>query len=160
VQVTEAEELRAISAHDPRTHRVEGTVHEGKIQTLRMRSRYEGHLVLHLAAEDRDNDGLVELPADGRSAVTITAGLTDEKGKPIKDRDVLVQFRVSRGTLSSRAVKSERGEASVELTPPVETTRAIITALAEGYRRADLALEIIPVDEYQALAKKPHAKGR
>jgi hypothetical protein len=101
-------------------------------------------IVLTTSAEDRDGDGIPDLPANGRSRVTITATLQDQAGNVVAE-PVEVYFRTSAGTLSHRSVTTEEGQASVRLTSSRETVTAAVSATAAGYTPARLELEFAPV---------------
>ena len=101
-------------------------------------------IVLTTSAEDRDGDGIPELPANGRSKVTIAATLQDEAGNVVSD-PVEVQFRTSAGTLSHRTMRTDGGHATVQLTSSRETVTATVRVTAAGFAPAQLELEFAPV---------------
>jgi len=110
-------------------------------------------IVLSTSAEDTDEDGLAELPADGESKATITAILNDGSGEPIKDQ-VDLMFRTSAGTLSARYVSTSKGKASVELTSSYETVMATVSASATGFEPASIEFEFLPVKTTTGKGKK------
>jgi hypothetical protein len=52
--------------------------------------------------------------------------------------------------VSHRRVQAREGTAEIELRSVAETTQARVTATAEGYEAADLTIEFIPEQEFQA----------
>jgi hypothetical protein len=89
-------------------------------------------------ADDQDEDGVPDLPADGKATTKITAKLD---GGPNID----VTFRTTAGTLSRRRVRTGAdGKATVELRASGETIVASITATAAGYRAGAMQIEFIP----------------
>jgi hypothetical protein len=100
---------------------------------------------IHLTtnAPDTDGDGLPELPADAKSKATITAEVRDAQGG-IVNRDVVVNFRTTGGTLSARRLEAKGGTAMVELTSTVETVAVTVSASAEGAQSGSLTFEFMP----------------
>jgi len=95
-------------------------------------------IVLSCDATDSDNDGILDLPADGVSTTKITAKLGT-------NAQVEVTFRTTRGSLSKRTARtSAQGRATVELRATTETVPLSVTATAPAYRSATLKLEFIP----------------
>jgi hypothetical protein len=96
-------------------------------------------------APDTDGDGTPELPADGQSAVTITAELREAgfQGKRIV-RDVPLVLKTTAGTLSQRFVLAQKGIATVTLTTSRETVAVTVTASAEGFTAGSLTFELLP----------------
>ena len=88
-------------------------------------------------AKDTDNDGVPDIPADGKAVANITVTTADNS-------NTQVTFRTTRGTLSQRTGATTNGKAVVQLKSAVETVAATITATATGYRPATLSLEFIP----------------
>lgn len=95
-------------------------------------------LSLQSDAPDTDNDGVPDLPADGKSVAHVNVSTSD-------GTDTEVTFRTSRGSLNLRSAKTAAGKATVEIRSATETVPAIITATATGYRPAKLTLEFTPV---------------
>jgi hypothetical protein len=94
-------------------------------------------------APDTDGDGLPELPADAKSKATITAEVRDAQGG-IVNRDVVLNFRTTGGTLSARRLEAKGGTAMVELTSTVETVAVTVSASAEGTQSGSLTFEFMP----------------
>jgi hypothetical protein len=90
-------------------------------------------------AGDADNDGVPDLPADGKSETAITVKTSDKA-------DVAVTFRTTRGALDQRTATTSGGAASVHLRAATETVSLTITATAPGYRPGRLDLEFTPVE--------------
>jgi hypothetical protein len=109
-------------------------------------------IVLSTSAEDTDEDGLAELPADGESKAEITALLNDGSGELIKDH-VQITFRTSAGTLSARYVSTSKGKAAVELTSSHETVMATVSASAAGFEAGSIEFEFLPVPVKTTTAK-------
>ncbi|MGB8698138.1 MAG: Ig-like domain-containing protein, partial [Thermosynechococcaceae cyanobacterium] len=88
---------------------------------------------IHLTttALDTDGDGYPELKADGVSRALITAEIKRATGELVLD-NVLLNFRTTGGSLSSRRVTTQSGNATVELTASLETVLVTVTASAEG----------------------------
>jgi hypothetical protein len=97
-------------------------------------------------AQDTDGDGLPELPADARSRATITAEVKDASGN-IVNKEFILNFRTTGGTLSARRVEAKRGTATVELTSTVETIAVTVSASAEGTQSGSLTFELMPPEE-------------
>lgn len=94
-------------------------------------------------AQDTDGDGLPELPADAQSKATIMAEVQDASGN-IVNKDFILNFRTTGGTLSARRVEANRGAATVELTSTVETIAVTVSASAEGTQGGSLTFELMP----------------
>jgi len=94
-------------------------------------------------AQDTDGDGLPELPADAQSKATIMAEVQDARGN-IVNKDFILTFRTTGGTLSARRVEAKRGTATVELTSTVETIAVTVSASAEGTQSGSLTFELMP----------------
>jgi hypothetical protein len=109
--------------------------------------------VLTTDLPDLDGDGTPELPADGRASVRIKVQVLDEGGRALRTNPPQVKVQTSRGTISKRMLKLDRGAGEVELRTVQETTPVQITATASGYESASLTLEFIPADEYQELTR-------
>jgi hypothetical protein len=99
------------------------------------------HLITN--APDTDGDGLPELPADAKSKATITVEVRDTKGS-IVNRDFVLNFRTTGGTLSARRIEAKGGTAMVELTSTVETVAVTVSASAEGTQSGSLTFEFMP----------------
>jgi hypothetical protein len=85
-----------------------------------------------------------EIPADGKSKLTLKVSLEDVSGKPLR-KSIEVGFKVTAGAISRRSVKTEGGKATVYLTAGHETVAAIAGAFAEGYTPAVVTVEFVPV---------------
>jgi hypothetical protein len=157
VEVTDEEHLKTMASATPRTHLLEGSVIEGEIRALKQRPRFRGRIILTTDAEDRDGDGLPELPADGRSSMKITVRLVDAHDKAL-NLDTPITFKTSRGSLSSRQAVPKKGVATIELASAGETTSARITAAAPELEPGELVVEFIPVEEYKTLQRKGGAE--
>jgi hypothetical protein len=96
--------------------------------------------IIHVStdATDSDNDGIPDIPADGVSTARITAETPDGS-------DTEITFRVTRGSISLRKVRTNKGKAMVELRSAGETVSSTITATAPGYRNGTIHIEFIPV---------------
>ena len=108
-------------------------------------------------APDTDGDGIPELPADGKSAVTITAelregGLNDQR----IHRDLPLVFKTTGGILSQRFDLAQDGVARVTLMPGQETVTITVTASAEGFTTGSLTFELLPPADLAQL----HASSR
>jgi len=102
---------------------------------------------IHLSSDapDTDGDGIPELPADGRSTVTITAEIREPGVHHQRiHRDVPLVFKTTGGTLSQRFVLAEEGVTRVTLTPGHETVTVTVTASAEGFAPGSLTFELLP----------------
>jgi hypothetical protein len=101
---------------------------------------------VHLTTDavDTDGDGLPELPADGTSRAVISAEVKTAKGQLVTD-ELLLDFKTTGGTLSARRVTTTTGQASVELTPSLETVQVTVTVSAEGITPSSLTFEFMPV---------------
>lgn len=153
LEVTERNQIESIASIDPWRHRIEGKVKESKIEDLRIQPRFQGKIVLSTDAEDRDGDGLPELPADGSTSTKVRASIYDPRERLVTEKPVKVKFRVSRGTISRREVQTEDGVADVEFTSAAETTQSRIIATATALESDAMLFEFIPVEEFQRLVK-------
>jgi hypothetical protein len=95
---------------------------------------------------DTDDDGLPELVADGKSKATIMAELKDATGK-LFEQDLMLTFRTTGGTLSTRKVMTKGGKVTLELTSSVETISVTVSASAEGVNDGSLSFEFMPPEE-------------
>jgi hypothetical protein len=95
-------------------------------------------LLVTCDARDTDNDGIPDLPADGKSVSVITAKTSDGD-------NATVTFRTTRGTLAQRSAPTAGGTATVELRSAIETVSLTVTASAPGYRTGRLNMEFVPV---------------
>ena len=147
---TEAD-IALLSRFSPGTHRLRGQVQDGVLHKLKTEPVAQGRIVLTSDGRDLDGDGVPELPADGKSVVTITAQVVDHDGQPLAREGLRIDFRVTRGVLSARRDVLRDGRAEVRLRAIEETITTEMTASAEGLSDGLLRLELIPPDEYQAL---------
>src|SRR5271165_3879672 len=95
-------------------------------------------LLVTCDAHDTDNDGVPDLPADGKAVSVITAKTSD-------GGNATVTFRTTRGTLAQRTAATADGTATVELRSAVETVSLTVTVSAPGYRTGRLDMEFAPV---------------
>lgn len=153
VELTDPEAAARIQTLDYGRFSLGGLVRDGVIESIDVVPRYTGHIELTSDLEDRDGDGVVELPADGAAEATITARLVGSDGRPVKG-DVAVSFQVSRGVLSSRQVQAEAGVALVTVRSIAETVVVRVTASAPDFQRGTLDIEIIPPAEFAELRGK------
>jgi hypothetical protein len=102
---------------------------------------------LSVDAKDTDNDGIPDIPADGSSITRITAATADRS-------DTEITFRVSRGSLSDRKVRTSKGKATVQLQSATETVTSTIIATSPGYRNGTLHIEFIPFSRETASRNK------
>lgn len=151
LEVTSAEHIKALSTFRPAASRLKARVDGGALRSLHIEPAFVGSITLSSDRPDLDGDGIAELPADGGSVARITARLIGADKQPVPADDLRVDFRATRGALSLRSQASKGGEAQTDLRSTAETVRAVITATAEGYAEGRIALEFIPVDEYQTL---------
>ena len=158
VEVTDPKYLKPLANMEPRQERIEGYVKRKKIQGFKIQPRFQGCIELTTDALDRDEDGLPELPADGKTAARVMAHIKDLKGRTRKKETVAVRFQVSRGAIAQRMVESRSGIAEVALTAAAETTEAQVMATADGYEGDAMIFEFIPVEEYQMLTKAKKKK--
>jgi hypothetical protein len=100
-------------------------------------------IILTTNAQDTDGDGLPELPADAHSKATITAEVQDARGNRV-NKELILAFRTTGGTLSARRVETKHGTATVELTSTVETIAVTVSASAEGAQSGALMFELMP----------------
>jgi len=154
LEITDAKQIALVGSLDSRTSRLTGAVDAGRIRTLKIEPNTRGRVELSCDLPDLDGDGMPELPADGVSVARLTARVFDHEGHALKPEDTRVSFRVTRGTLSSRATTVVNGKAEVDWKSPTETVEAHIAASAEGYQETALTLEFIPADEYRTLSAK------
>ena len=152
VRVTDEEHLKLLSDLDSTRSSLSGRVRDGKISTLTVSPRYQGHLELTTDHSDLDGDGVSELPADGTSTARVTVRIMDHEGRPIQLKGVRVAFRVTGGSLSAREVEARNGTANVDWKSTTETIQARVTASVDRYQETSLTLEFIPPDEYRALS--------
>jgi hypothetical protein len=153
LEVTDEKQLKTLVDLDPRQERLRGTVDGGHIRRMQSEPVFTGRVELTADLEDHDGDGIGEAPADGEHVIALRATLEISGKKRRAEQPVTVRFRTSRGTLSRRAVEAHEGAAEVELRAIDETTRADITATAEGFEIGNLVIEFIPVEEYHALTE-------
>ena len=153
LEVTSDDDKKALEGFDPASSRLKGRVHAGVLQSLKTEPIFTGRIALTSDHPDRDGDGWPELPADGTSVARIKATVVGPDGKPIKEK-TRIAFKVTRGTLSARAVDAKDGAAEVEWRSPTETVRARIIAHAEHFQEASLTLEFIPPDEFGKLSSR------
>jgi hypothetical protein len=74
-----------------------------------------------------------EIPANGISTSTITAQLKDRKGNHVKVKDVIINFKITRGILSATSVVTDNnGRAIVTLTSGTKQGTAIIKVTSEN----------------------------
>lgn len=100
-------------------------------------------IYLTTTAQDTDGDGLPELAADAKSKASITANVKDANGN-IVNKDFMLTFRTTGGSLSGRRVEAKHGTATVELTSTVETITVTVSASAEGIQSGSLTFELMP----------------
>jgi hypothetical protein len=105
-------------------------------------------LLVTCDAHDTDNDGVPDLPADGKSVSVITAKTSD-------GGNATVTFRTTRGTLAQRTAGTAGGTATVELRSAIETVSLTVTVSAPGYRTGRLDMEFVPVPVAPAVAPRP-----
>lgn len=151
VEVTTDDEIKALSSFEPYQQRLNGRVESGVLSRLVLEPAFRGSVALSCDQPDLDGDGVAELPADGKSEAKITASLVDGDGKPLRAEGIKIDFRVTRGKLSTRQQAVKESGAEVRLRSADETTRARITAKAEGFREAGLLIEFIPPEEHREL---------
>ncbi|NJD76805.1 MAG: hypothetical protein FIB08_06885 [Candidatus Methanoperedens sp.] len=71
--------------------------------------------------------------ANGVSTSIITAQLKDRRGNDVKVKDVIINFKTTRGTLSARsAVTDHEGKATVTLTSETERGTAVVIATSDS----------------------------
>jgi hypothetical protein len=158
VRVTDDEHRRLLRERSLRASTIAGLVRDERIVSLELRARFDGRIVLKCDRPDLDGDGLPELPADGHSTARVTATVVAMDGTTRAEVTAPIAFQVSRGSLSRRRAQPEQGAANVEVRSVTETIRIDITASAEGFEGAALAIEIIPVDEYETLSQSRKAR--
>ncbi len=94
-------------------------------------------LLIHSSAPDTDNDGIPDIPADGKSTMQITVSTSD-------NADTEVTFRTTRGTLTKRTAETIGGKAEMDLRSATETVAATVMASAKGYRPVSIKVEFTP----------------
>jgi Big-like domain-containing protein len=100
-------------------------------------------IYLTTTAQDTDGDGLPELAADAISKASITAEVKDANGNLV-NKDFMLTFRTTGGSLSGRRVEAKHGTATVELTSTVETITVTVSVSAEGIQSGSLTFELMP----------------
>jgi hypothetical protein len=74
------------------------------------------------------------------------AELKDATGK-LFEQDLMLTFRTTGGTLSTRKVMAKGGKVTVALTSSVETISVTVSASAEGVKGGSLSFEFMPPEE-------------
>jgi hypothetical protein len=97
-------------------------------------------------AVDTDGDDIPELIADAQSKATIKAEVKNSRGELIQE-DVILNFKTTGGTLSTRRITTQGGEATVELTSSQETVSVIVEVSAEGFKGTSLEFEFMPPEQ-------------
>ena len=97
-------------------------------------------LLMSCNARDSDDDGIPDLPADGKSIAVITAKTSDGS-------DATITFRTTRGALAQRTATTRSGTTPVELRAATETVSLAVTAAAPGYRTGRLEMEFLPLPQ-------------
>ena len=150
IEVTDPEQVALLSALGPRAGLLKGSVGRGKVE-VHVEPFFRGRIKLTSDLSDRDGDGLPELPADGEAVAHVQASLYDDDDQVVT-ASTPIRFKVSRGSVSRREVKTTKGVAEVEVRSVTETVRIRITASAEGFKPGVLDVETIPEEEHKALA--------
>jgi hypothetical protein len=174
LMVTNPHHLQALRAAVSPLHNgsggrmVSGRVAANEIAELTAKPLFDGKIRLSTNVKRHNTVGHSEIPADGESLIRITATLQDNEGKALghghqKGRrpkmPPTIAFRTDRGALSRRTVDVVDGVADVELRSVAETVSARVTAFAEGFQPANLNVEFIPPDEFEA-SEQGHAKRK
>lgn len=106
-------------------------------------------IIAHTISLDAHPD---KIPADGVSTSTISIQLKDKKGKDVKVKDVIIDFRTNKGTLSAdSAVTDNNGRATVKLTSSTKPEKANIKASSESVlmpRETEVEFETVASDMY------------
>jgi hypothetical protein len=154
LEVEDPRQIEKVQAMESGRAVVRGKVRSGKLQQIRTESAVSGRIAVEVEAKDLDGDGILELPADGTTKVTLRVVTYDEGESVLKD-SVPVRFRVTGGTLSRRDVETKDGKAEVQLTTSTETIRCDVFATSSRFESVPpVALEFIPPEEFQELQKQ------
>lgn len=156
LEITDENQIETLAETRSGMARMTGTVKRGRLEAIELEPRFVGTIKLAIDAEDVDGDGVIELPADGTTAVTIRATARDTDGRVAKG-DLTVRFQVTCGALSRRDVQARKGVAEVHLTSSVDTTQCTVSAASNRYEPAVAVLNFIAPEEYRELkaSKKP-----
>ncbi len=92
---------------------------------------------------DKNNDGIPELKADGRSKAAITVCVRDHTGELLIDNVREIVFKTTGGRLKKKIVKIKNGAAKTHLQSVKETKTITITATANGCRNGKLQLDFV-----------------
>ena len=157
LEITEKKDIETINAMNFRKERLKGKISKNKIEQLKVEPIFQGKIELSTDAVDADNDGIPELPADGKTSAELRATILDLHGNIMTKKPILTKFQISRGIVSKREEQTINGIAVVQLTSSIETTQTEITVSAPGFQSDTIIIEFIPVEEFQML-NRPQKK--
>jgi hypothetical protein len=93
--------------------------------------------------QDEYTNQVLELKADGRSKMTITAAVRDHTGNILTSEQRELVFKTTGGRLKKKIVDTENGVAKNSLQSVKETKTVTLTATARGCRSGSLTIDFV-----------------